>query len=1028
MKQLFRILFILLSAGTIHTTASGQAICGFDDNYRFFRQAFPEAQKIQQETEKRLSQWQQSKMIHPQKQPRIYQIPVVVHVLHTGDTIGSRYNPEDSRIIAAINYLNDIFSGAHSSLTPAGEDAAGDIGIRFVFAKRDPECNPTNGIHRVNMKENTNYLTQGALNQDIDYDMALKTPISWDVSRYYNIYVVNKINGNDGSAGQYVAGFAYFPVNSMLDGTVILASAMRAGSKTLVHEIGHAFNLYHPFEGSADADWCPLGDGDYVDDTDPISMNAIGGLINFECRTGANPCNDNRPYSIRTEHNFMNYTSCYTLFTPGQKDRMNACLLLSERASLVTSTALLPTYDGNGQACDPKINFETDEVRLPELQMQQSGCREFKDFTFYFTIGNSPSVNTTVALSVDPSSAAGEQTDFDFIGGKNIEFPAGILQKRPFTIRVYDVGQREAAKKLVLNFTVNNHGGNAGKGTAIPRMNIWLRPNNEMPVVQESPFFAALGNGNRYIDDAYAFNASLRHQKSVIQYNREELLGAGLKPGNIVAMSFFLVKNSRRPFKDIRIKLKHSTAQALIKDGDIMASGAAQEVLSMASYTTTDGWNTFTFNTPFNWNGTDNICAELCFDNGSEDDTEANDFMLVYSDGSSAELSNMLTSTLSCTAPLHSFSSYSDGIKPSIRFTQITDGNPVASTRITSEAKYLGPYAEVYFYDNSSPQRIIAAIKNLTDQDYGCTSIEIDREGVRAFPLWNFNPAEFIMEKTFRVVPQYPAANGRYEISLYYTAKEKEGYEQLTGNDWQHVQLMRTNGVAVSAINLINQQRPNTEFKTGVLRDAFGNDYVIKATIDAGLGNLSGFSAGIVTATLPLNWIDFTATDKNGYVALSWTTENESNTSHFEVEYSTDGTVFHMLGRVASTNIPGINEYSFDHMDPAEAGTIFYRIRQVDIDQRSSYSKTIRLQVTGSSGKPVVFPVPARGMLTIDLKKQLNDVTIRILASDSRPVYTERLPPAVAKHPIDISRLPAGAYLIQVISPEHNHTLRFIKY
>ncbi|HRQ52583.1 MAG TPA: M43 family zinc metalloprotease, partial [Agriterribacter sp.] len=299
------------------TCSLAQPVCGFDQSDYALRQADPvyksqvtlNEQKIEQLIFRRKAEQRFQK-----KEMGIFTIPVVVHVLHTGEPVGTPFNPSDEQILGAIDYLNAIYNGTHASLTPAGTDAAGDLGLRFALAGRDPDCNPTTGIHRVDMSLNAAYVANGASSNNSSLDEAMKAPVVWDRSRYYNIYVVNKINGKDGSAGQFIAGYAYFPTSNIVDGIVMLATQMKAGSKTLSHEMGHAFNLYHPFEGSANRNMCPAGSGDHVDDTDPVSFNAgVSGVVDFTCRTGNNSCID-QPYNIRTESNFMSYTDCYTLF------------------------------------------------------------------------------------------------------------------------------------------------------------------------------------------------------------------------------------------------------------------------------------------------------------------------------------------------------------------------------------------------------------------------------------------------------------------------------------------------------------------------------------------------------------------------------------------------------------------------------------------------------------------------------------------------------------------------------------------
>lgn len=271
----------------------------------------------------------------------LYTIPVVVHVLNTGDAVGTIYNPSDIQIQQTIDYLNQVYSGTYP-----GTQGAGNIQIQFALAALDPNCNATNGIVRVNASSIPNYTTNGVNVTATSgaNEMDLKTLSIWDSKKYYNIWVVNKIDGKDGTSGAFIAGYAYFPGSDpSVDGTVMLATQMKIGAKTLPHEIGHAFGLYHPFSGPYDAAGCPTNtdcsaSGDYVCDTDPISQPT-----NFACRTGNNPCT-NTSYNLNTESNYMNYTNCATLFTEGQKSRMLTLAASANRISLTGNYALTGNY------------------------------------------------------------------------------------------------------------------------------------------------------------------------------------------------------------------------------------------------------------------------------------------------------------------------------------------------------------------------------------------------------------------------------------------------------------------------------------------------------------------------------------------------------------------------------------------------------------------------------------------------------------------------------------------------------------
>ncbi|MCJ1225842.1 hypothetical protein MMC12_002491 [Toensbergia leucococca] len=118
------------------------------------------------------------------------------------------------------------------------------------------------------------------------------------------------------------APIAYPPDEYTSDGCNILASTMPNGAedgynegKTTVHEVGHWFGLYHPFEGNT----CdPSSTGDFIADTPQESTSTNG------CPAGKDSCLSDP--GLDPIHNYMDYSAdaCYTSFTPDQMIRMNS--------------------------------------------------------------------------------------------------------------------------------------------------------------------------------------------------------------------------------------------------------------------------------------------------------------------------------------------------------------------------------------------------------------------------------------------------------------------------------------------------------------------------------------------------------------------------------------------------------------------------------------------------------------------------------------------------------------------------------
>ncbi|RYY54929.1 MAG: hypothetical protein EOO09_12415, partial [Chitinophagaceae bacterium] len=141
---------------------------------------------------------------------------------------------------------------------------------------------------------------------------------------------------------------------------------------------------------------------------------------------------------------------------------------------------------------------------------------------------------------------------------------------------------------------------------------------------------------------------------------------------------------------------------------------------------------------------------------------------------------------------------------------------------------------------------------------------------------------------------------------------------------------------------------------------AFGDDYYLEFKVK----DFSEFNPFYnQEIALPLDFLSF-AVNRSGEAALlTWSTENEVNTSRFDVQWSTDGRNYRSIGTVSSLSTGGVHQYDFTHNNPS-AGINYYRIRQLDIDGKSSMSTVVILDGR-QTGSLQVSPNPVSDKLRI---------------------------------------------------------------
>ncbi len=175
-----------------------------------------------------------------------------------------------------------------------------------------------------------------------------------------------------------------------------------------------------------------------------------------------------------------------------------------------------------------------------------------------------------------------------------------------------------------------------------------------------------------------------------------------------------------------------------------------------------------------------------------------------------------------------------------------------------------------------------------------------------------------------------------------------------------------------------------------------------------------------LSASLPIELLDFAAERQSvEKVRLDWATASETDNEGFYIERMIEGEeVFTQVGFLMGAGTTSTTtRYSY-HDRNSSPNVSYYRLRQLDANGDFSYSpiRAVRGSVmTQGSEAATLFPVPADKVLNLRMGKQSGATTLRIY--DLRGLELQRYDlqaEAFGIYPMDISELPAGAYVLQL--------------
>ncbi|MEL6591394.1 MAG: T9SS type A sorting domain-containing protein, partial [Bacteroidota bacterium] len=279
----------------------------------------------------------------------------------------------------------------------------------------------------------------------------------------------------------------------------------------------------------------------------------------------------------------------------------------------------------------------------------------------------------------------------------------------------------------------------------------------------------------------------------------------------------------------------------------------------------------------------------------------------------------------------------------------IVDGltvfNQIASNAGARDLHPLGPNETIYFYRGN--EQIIGKLENLSAHDFGCISMEIDREGDGTVDFWDDrSDANDLAAKTYFISADNPSDNAPVRLSLYYSNAEIDGWETATGKDFQsEVEAIRSPG----AISNITPDNLTPDGPIERIAPAFetvlgGGGQIVTIELNGQFGGF-GFGAPAEVITLSGNDLTFDGEALSESNRLFWEIGGQQDWQTYEVEkLMTDGTT-KPIATVAATSS---TSYEAFDLEP-EIGDNTYQLRLTTADGSFAVSNQVTLTWEESS-------------------------------------------------------------------------------
>ncbi|MBA2250426.1 MAG: T9SS type A sorting domain-containing protein [Chitinophagaceae bacterium] len=208
-------------------------------------------------------------------------------------------------------------------------------------------------------------------------------------------------------------------------------------------------------------------------------------------------------------------------------------------------------------------------------------------------------------------------------------------------------------------------------------------------------------------------------------------------------------------------------------------------------------------------------------------------------------------------------------------------------------------------------------------------------------------------------------------------------------------------------------------FATYALSDDQANEYAVNSLTYA-------VPLQLTSGALPVLFTKFDASCTGNGAMIRWSTGSEFNSNYFEVQRSTNGTDWTVVGNVKAAGSSN-SARNYQQLD-LTSGPSFYRIKQVDQDGHASYTSVARTSCERKNIELVIYPVPARDVLNVVIQTD-RSLKTQLVVYDGIGKLVRRMDASIISgnnnFTLNLRGLSAGEYVIRSSDPSVNLDKKF---